>query len=654
MSSILTNTSAMVALQTLKSINSNLEKTQSEISTGKSIASARDNSAVWAISKVMESDVEGFKAISDSLSLGESTVAVARSASETVTDLLTDIKGRVVAAQEENVDREKIQSDINALRDQIGSVVNAAQFNGLNLVTGTEDMNILSSLDRSGSGTVTARNITVARQDLTTFAGTYGNGATLAGNITSSAAAIDSTGAANDLELTFAGAAADDLNVTINGTTFTQAFDTDAATTVDAIRAQINQAGLTGITAGGAGAVLELANTNSFDTFAVSWDSGATNTIAVTNNGNSADDQAATTGSGSASLIYRAEEVELSNAATVNEGDSYRVTVNGNNYDYVAGQGENMEDVARGLKTAIDSGAETGVTTQVVQDETSGAWRVLVDYDGSDPTAGATMTLSDAGQADGVASGGLFGLDNIDVTTNEGADAALANMETLIQNAIDAAASFGSAEGRINTQSEFVSTLTDSLRTGIGTLVDADMEEASARLQALQVQQQLATLSDVSKGRLAKPRTGKTRASAMDRIGLRTDQRRLAEKTRPIGPEGRPPDNRPPDPAGRIQPAIAGVIVTATTKDQTSMMTTAIAMDPTKSPAGPGRRIIGVKLSAVVAVDAKSGMVRRPTAPRTASSRGRPERRRRAISSVITMPASTRRPRATIMPVTLI
>src|SRR6056297_1929513 len=272
MSSILTNTSAIVALQTLKSINSNLEKTQSEISTGKSIASARDNSAVWAISKVMESDVEGFKAISDSLSLGESTVAVARSASETVTDLLTDIKGRVVAAQEENVDREKIQTDINALRDQIGSVVNAAQFNGLNLVTGTEDVNILSSLDRSGSGTVTARNITVARQDLTTFAGTYGNGATLAGNITSSAAAIDSTGAANDLELTFAGAAADDLNVTINGTTFTQAFDTDAATTVDAIRAQINQAGLTGITAGGAGAVLELANTNSFATFAVSWD----------------------------------------------------------------------------------------------------------------------------------------------------------------------------------------------------------------------------------------------------------------------------------------------------------------------------------------------------------------------------------------------
>lgn len=64
MSSINTNTSAMVALQTLKGINSNLAKTQSEISTGKTVASAKDNSAVWAISKVMESDVSGFESVS--------------------------------------------------------------------------------------------------------------------------------------------------------------------------------------------------------------------------------------------------------------------------------------------------------------------------------------------------------------------------------------------------------------------------------------------------------------------------------------------------------------------------------------------------------------------------------------------------------------
>lgn len=493
MSSILTNNSAMVALQTLKSVNANLQKTQGEISTGKSVATARDNSAVWSISKVMESDVKGFKGISESLSLGESTVAVARNAAETVTDLLTEIKGKIVAAQEENVDRAKIQTDIVALRDQIASVVNAAQFNGLNLVKGTDDVNVLSSLDRSGDGTVTARNITVARQDLSTTAGLYGNGADLSGNITSSATSIDSTGAANNLELTFAGTATDDLVLSIGGTTFTQAFDTDAATTIGALRSQINQAGLTGISAGGTGAVLELSNTNSFDNFAISWDSGAANTVAVTNNGNAADDATAAAGTGDATLVYRAEEVALSTSAKVNEGDSYRIRVNGNNYSYVAGKGETMEDVARGLKTAIDGGAETGVSTRVTRNADTGAWQVLVDYDGSG--AAATVSLADFGQAGGTASGGLFGLDNIDVTTNAGADAALDNVETLIQNSIDAAAAFGSAEGRIETQADFVSKLMDSLRSGIGTLVDADMEEASARLQALQVQQQLATQS---------------------------------------------------------------------------------------------------------------------------------------------------------------
>ena len=146
MSSILTNNSAMVALQTMKKININMAATQFEISTGKSVSNAKDNAAVWAISKVMESDVKGFKGISDSLNLGSSTIAVAREASETVTELLTEMKGKIVAAQEGNVDRAKIQTDVTKLKAQIESVVGAAQFNGLNLVNGT------------GSGTVEIRS----------------------------------------------------------------------------------------------------------------------------------------------------------------------------------------------------------------------------------------------------------------------------------------------------------------------------------------------------------------------------------------------------------------------------------------------------------------------------------------------------------------
>ena len=475
MSSILTNNSAMVALQTLKSINANLTKTQDEIATGKSIASAKDNSAVWAISKVMEADVNGFKAISESLSLGESTVAVARQASETVSNLLTEIKGKVVAAQESNVDREKIQTDINALRDQITSVVGAAQFNGLNLVSGTDSVDILSSLDRASDGTVTASNITVNRQDLTTTAGTYGSGTSLAANATASAAAVVNT--ANTATLTIATDAdvsGDAFSVSVAGSTVSFGVgdlsgDQDAAAT--AINNAINALGLSGVSASVSTNVVTISSTRAFEDVALTAqkNGGATGVTLS-----------------AASIGERAENVTFSSTATVNSGDGYQVTVGSTAYTYVAGNNETMEDVARGLKAAVDSAGLTDITTAVAQD-TNGAWQLKVDNNGS------SLGFSVVGAAGGTASGGLFGLGGINVTTDAGADAALGNIETLIDNSIDAAAAFGSAEGRIETQSDFIGKLTDALKSGIGSLVDADMEAASARLQALQVQQQLGT-----------------------------------------------------------------------------------------------------------------------------------------------------------------
>jgi flagellin len=393
MSSILTNNGAMVALQTLKSINSDMASTQSQISTGKNVASAKDNSAVWAISKVMEADVKGFKGISDSLNLGQSTVTVARQASETVTELLTDIKGKIVAAQEENVDRDKIQTDIDALRDQIGAVVGAAQFNGLNLLQNTETgndgsgcVNVLASLDRSGTG-VAASDITVRKQDLTTQAQVSGSFGADAGNAS-----------------------------TIND--------------------------------GASGVAIAFAN----------------------------DDD-----------------------GTIAAGNTYRVASTSAigfsaNVDYVAADGDTLDDVASKMvdllnKQATEDGIsvtfETNATSgQIVMNNNSGGNIAIVAADGR-------QAATDGSDNDGTVGGGLADLATIDVTTQANVDQALTDIEGLIQTSIDAAASFGSVQGRIETQSEFISGLTDALKSGIGTLVDADMEETSAKLQALQVQQQL-------------------------------------------------------------------------------------------------------------------------------------------------------------------
>jgi len=485
MSSILTNSSAMVALQTLKSINSNLASTQAQISTGKSVASAKDNSAVWAISKVMEADVNGFKAISASLSLGESTVAVARQASETVTDLLTQVKGKVVAAQEQNVDRSKIQTDITALRDQINSVVKAAQFNGLNLITGTDDVNVLSSLDRGSDGSVTASNITIQRQDMTAGQGTFGSGTSLAANGTASAAAVANT--ANTAIVSFAAtwAANDTASVTVAGVqldyTATGAAVGDIATH---FAGAINALGLNGVTASASTGDLTISSKRAFETLDVA--------ASATTAGNGTGLITTLNGTGSLTLasgtvVERAENIAFSTSAAVNSGDSYKVTIGSASYNYTAGKGESMEDVAKGLKIAIDTTASADISSRVTQNATTGQWSLRVDNNA------ASASFSVAGNAGGTASGGLFGLNSIDVTTNTGADRALANIETLINASIDASASFGSAQGRIETQNNFIGKLTDSLKTGIGALVDADMEAASARLQALQVQQQLGT-----------------------------------------------------------------------------------------------------------------------------------------------------------------
>ncbi len=171
MSSILTNNSAMVALQTLKSINGDLSKTQSMISTGKEISSAKDNSALWAISKVMESDVAGFKAISDSLSLGESTIAVASAGAEQIVETLKEMKQLAISAQSENVDFTKIQADLDEKAAQVASIIGASQFNGANLLATDVDgnggtfLNILSSLDRVGTAAPTPTLISVGSVD---------------------------------------------------------------------------------------------------------------------------------------------------------------------------------------------------------------------------------------------------------------------------------------------------------------------------------------------------------------------------------------------------------------------------------------------------------------------------------------------------------
>lgn len=135
MSSINTNLAAMTALKSLTNTNNQLLKTQSAISTGLRVASAEDNAAYWSIATTMKSDNKALSAVQDALGLGAATVDVAYTAVESAIDVVSEIKSKLVAAREPGVDREKIQSEITELQNQLESIGDSATFSGQNWIS---------------------------------------------------------------------------------------------------------------------------------------------------------------------------------------------------------------------------------------------------------------------------------------------------------------------------------------------------------------------------------------------------------------------------------------------------------------------------------------------------------------------------------------
>ncbi|MEL6979532.1 MAG: flagellin [Pseudomonadota bacterium] len=653
MTSILTNQGAMVALSTLQMINRDLLETNNSISTGRTINTAADNAAIWSVTTVMDSDVSSFEAISDALSLGSATVTVARSAAEKVEELLTQMKDLIITGQSDNLDRNTIQADIDELKNQVDSIVNSAQFNGLNLLDGSaNEIDIISSLDRSADG-VSASFITVEGTNLS------GGAAAVAGALgaTNSADIVttDSTiVAATAVTTSFAGFAIggsgsgqseiqifitdEDSNKTLFGsvTVDDQATDDARATAIASyinsrdgvIGAEVNTVGevdifnkdayfenltielvsVGGDTTVGAAATtnanidtLAISNSDSEDGFIdfgtaawadtevinysftngagetisntftvatgthgttvdsqgqalanalasaavassvsfasdlafvydatadqidVNYTGGEDLTITLTTNTTTANaeigydagttdntkDVAVSAAGGTGTVVANAAQLRLEKEVALVAGEGFRVSFNKDlngdgfldaderiDFDYVVQANDTHIEVMEGLEALIKADARMDdvyvdaifdANPNTLANDTFAALRV--DSEDED------MVVAFAGFRGGTTGGGLGKLASLDVTTSSSAAQALNDIDEMIDTVINAAASFGSSEMRIQAQTDFISSLIDSFNTGIGALVDTDMESAAARLTALQTQQQLGTQS---------------------------------------------------------------------------------------------------------------------------------------------------------------
>ena len=127
--SVNTNTGAMTALQYLNQTQGQLNQTQSEINSGLKVATAKDNGAVYAIAQNQRASVAGLQSVINSLNNGSSSIDVALSAGQSISDLLIQLKQQALSASDSSLDtasREALNASFQALLGQITTIVSNA------------------------------------------------------------------------------------------------------------------------------------------------------------------------------------------------------------------------------------------------------------------------------------------------------------------------------------------------------------------------------------------------------------------------------------------------------------------------------------------------------------------------------------------------
>ncbi|PTM97702.1 flagellin N-terminal helical domain-containing protein [Mycoplana dimorpha] len=377
MTSILTNANAMAALSTLRSISSNMEDTQSRISSGLRVGQAADNAAYWSIATTMRSDNMALSAVQDALGLGAAKVDTAYAGMESAIEVVKEIKAKLVAATEDGVDKSKIQEEINQLKDQLTSIASAASFSGENWLQSdlsvSTTKSVVASFVRDDQGNVSVKKVNYALNGGNVLFDTSG------GNL----GILDKTYNVSQKSVT--------VSVNTDGVSSEH---TVAAYSVDDLIAQ-----------------------NA--TFTTNTVGGKTTQLA-------------------------------------DVGGAYYVKIDDNNW-----------------VAAVDV---TGTGQEAVHDEGG-------TYYGIDTSAAPATNVSAPSSIKDI---NIVGMNPAQL------DALISGVDAALTDMTSAAADLGSIGMRIDMQEEFVKKLSESIDKGIGRLVDADMNEESTRLKALQTQQQLA------------------------------------------------------------------------------------------------------------------------------------------------------------------
>src|SRR5581483_1598662 len=224
------NPGALIALQNLNATEDALSVSQSRISTGLAVSDAQDNGAIFAIAQNQRSTSSALDAVTQSLQRVQSTVDVATSAGTTISNLLNQLKSTALSASDTSTStasRAALNATFTSLLKQITSVVNNAQFNGINLLNGsTTNLAALASTDGTSKLTVAAQNLSLGGGNITVAATASITTVTLASaaltaigtsitNVNNALAKLGSSANALQTQITFTGTLQDTIDTGI-------------------------------------------------------------------------------------------------------------------------------------------------------------------------------------------------------------------------------------------------------------------------------------------------------------------------------------------------------------------------------------------------------------------------------------------------------
>jgi flagellin len=546
MTSILTNTASMTAVALLRDVNSSVSKLQLQASSGLRVSSAADNAAYWSISTTMKSDAGAMSAAKDAMAFGAAKIDTAYSGIEAAIGVVDAFKAKIVAAMEPGVDKSKIQTELDQLAQQAVSIATSASFSGQNWLntdiadiydSAASKVSLTTGFVRNGSSvSVSSTEVDLAATSLfnttgggilqkddrspgsigglrNTNAFTYGGGAiqsfTFDGPLVftddSTAITFDLILDADDPSNTTSPGGGTTVSVTLNRTLMDQVYPTlnGVISSRDQFAWLVREATiplgaqfasrsgttdgyalLSRETSGLTGSSIQVLNVSS--TLA----DGKTGGLAATGTNYGSRPSVVSYWDGQFNVHSTAKiyvPVRLNGTTTTVEIDRTMVD---QALGTTTGDVTSADDLVTVLNAAFQA-QNVGVTV------TNAGGYIEYEADETINKASGSKTSIGIGPAyDGF--GGLpnFGLLDVDITTaGANLDYYLTGIEAMLKKLSGAGSVLGSLEKRNSMQTDFLDNLMDSIGRGVSRLIDADMEEVSARLAAEQTRTQLALSS---------------------------------------------------------------------------------------------------------------------------------------------------------------